>query len=370
MSDHSRRKFLKQIGAVSALFLTGRTAFSFPNLADQNKDFEMLIVGDSIISGQGLREEDKFYTLTKNWLQNEVFAKTRKVNLKNYSHTGARLFLSEREIKALRNAEMDLDEFHYPELNISFPSMKTQIDVAAREYDAEGKKAEDINLIMLTGGLTNLTTAYILNSFKKSKKLRRKIDEACNQLMSEFLHHASRTFPNALITVIGYYPIVSRKSSTHKVFNGIFELYEFPRSSKPLLNNVLTRQFLKILHHKMNKRSKIWFEDSNKALQTAVNDLNKTHGTQKAIFVQSPINAETCFGTKNSLLWGMGKKGRMNDATYDQRLVECTKAIGILKDVKLKFKTRVCELSAIGHPNVEGSKSYAEAIKRSLKSKV
>jgi hypothetical protein len=120
----------------------------------------------------------------------------------------------------------------------------------------------------------------------------------------------------------------------------------------------------------MNKRSQIWFEDSNKALQTAVNDLNKTHGTQKAIFVQSPITAETCFGTKNSLLWGMGKKGRINDATYDERLVECTKAIKNLKEVKLKFKTRVCELSAIGHPNIAGSKAYAEAIKRSLKSKV
>lgn len=366
MKDYSRRKFIKQISAVSALLLTGRTIFSLPNLIENSKDFEMLIVGDSIISGQGLREEDKFYTLTKNWLQNEIFGEKRKVNFKNYSHTGARLYLSEREIKALNDAELDLDEFHYPELNISFPSMKTQVDVAARDYRAEGKKTEDVNLIMLTGGLTNLTTAYILNGFKKNKKLRRKIDEYCNHLMYKFLQHTAETFPNALITVIGYYPIVSKKSSTHKVYNSILELYEFPRPTKPLLNNILTRQFFKILHNKMNKRSRIWFEESNKALQTAVDNLNKLHSTQKAIFVKSPITAETCYGTKNSLLWGMGKKGQMNDTTYDKRLVECSKAVENLKDVKLKFRTRVCELSAIGHPNVEGSKAYAEAIKRSL----
>ena len=86
----------------------------------------------------------------------------------------------------------------------------------------------------------------------------------------------------------------------------------------------------------MNKRSKIWAEDSNRALQTAVSRLNRQYSKQKAIFIKSPINAETCYATENTLLWGMEKNGRMNDANYDKRLAECTKAVDNLKDVKLK----------------------------------
>lgn len=366
MKDYSRRKFIKQFGALSALFLTSRNAFSLTHFFDSNRDFEILVVGDSIVTGQGLQEEDKFYTRTKNWLQIDIFGNERKVNLQNYSHSGARLFLGENEIKALNDAERSLGEFHFSELNISFPSMKTQIDVAAENYRKEGKSVDQVDLIMLSGGLTHLGTSYILNGFKKSKKLRKKIDESCNHLMYKFLQHAGENFPNALITVVGYFPIVSKKSSSRRVYNGILELYEFPRSTKALLNNPLTRQFFKILHGKMNKRSKIWAEDSSKALQTAVSRLNRQYGKQKAIFVKSPINSENCYGTKNTMLWGMAKNGRMDDANYDKRLVECTKAIENLKDVELKINRRICELSAIGHPNVAGSKAYAESIKSSL----
>lgn len=366
MINYSRRKFLKQIGAVSALLFTGRTAFSFPEFAQYDRDFEMLIIGDSIMSGQGLNEENKFYTLTKNWLSDEVFNGQRKVNLTNKSHSGARIYLAENEIKALEEAERELDKFYHPEINFSFPSMKVQVDVAANEYEAKNKPAENIDLIMLTGGLTNLNTSYIINPFNKNSELREKIDEFCNHKMFEFLQYASNTFPNALITVVGYPMIVSKKSSTGKIYNAILELYEFPRPTKPLMNNILTKQFFKILHNKMNKRSKVWFEGSNKAFQTAVDRHNKSIGRQKAIFVKSPINKDNCFATKNTLLWGMAKNGRTNDSKYDERVEVCNKRIEKMKDVKLKFKTRFCELSGIGHPNIEGSKAYAEKINKAL----
>ncbi len=365
---YSRRKFLKQIGAASALFLPSQAAFSFPKFTNDSKDFEMLVVGDSLIAGQGLLEKDKFYTLTKNWLEAEVFRGKRRVNFTNKSHSGARLFLEEKEIKALRDAEIDLDKFYHPEINFSFPSCKTQINVAATEYKNEGKSVKDVDLIMLTGGLTNLNSSYIINPFKKNKPLRKKIDKYCNQMMFEFLEHTAETFPNALITVIGYFPMVSKHSSTGKIYNTILELYNIPRPAKAMMNNVFTKQFFKPLHNKMNRRSRIWFRDSNKALESAVKRLNDKYKSEKAAFVKSPITEETCFGTKNSLLWGIGKKGRAGDDMYDERLKVCGETIKSLKDVKLKFKIRFCELSGIAHPNVEGSKAYAEAIKVKLKS--
>lgn len=370
MMAYSRRQFIKTFGAVSALVLTGRNAFSFPEFSSIQRDFEMLVVGDSLVAGQGLRKKDKFYTLTKNWLEGEVFDAKRKVNLRNKSHSGARLFLAEHEIEALNKAEKNLDEFYHPEINFSFPSMKTQIDVAADEYKAEQKSPKDVDLIMLTGGLTNLNSSYIINPFNKNKPLREKIDKYCNHMMFDFLQHSVETFPNALIIVVGYFPMVSKYSSTGKVYNSILELYGFPRPAKGIMNNILTKQLFKPLHHKINRRSRTWFADSNKALTTAVERLNEKHGKRKAMFIKSPITEENCFGTKNSLLWGMGKKGRSEDAMYDERKRVCKSTIETMKDVELKFRTRFCELAGIGHPNVEGSKLYADAINEKLKSRV
>ncbi len=367
MSEYSRRNFLKSLGAFSALVLIGRNAFSLPQIGGGGKDFEMLVVGDSVISGQGLNEKDKFYTLTKNWLENEYFAGDRKVNLKNKSHSGARLYLSEKELKALKDADKRLDKFYHQEINFSFPSCKTQIEVASAEYKSEGKSVEDVNLIMLTGGLTNLGSSYIIDPFKKNKKLRKKIDIYCNHMMFRFLKRTNQTFPNALITVVGYYPLVSNKSSTGKIYNVVLERYAFPRPTKPILNNILTKQFFKPLHSKMTKRSRIWFEDSNIALQTAVNRLNKKLNKQRAVFVKSPILEEQSFGTKNTLLFGMAKKGRTNDFMYDVRQIECTKAIDSVKGLKLKFNKRDCEISGAVHPNIEGSKAYAKAIQERLR---
>ncbi len=366
MTDYSRRKFLKQIGAVAVLCLTNRTAFSLPGCGG-GQDFEMLVVGDSLIAGQGLKKENKFSTLVENWLEEEFFGGKRQVNLKNKSHSGARIFLADEEKKALEKAGLESDKFYHPEINLSFPSIKTQIDVAAAEYKTEGREAGDINLIMLSGGITNINSSYILNPFKKNKPLREKIERYCHQAMFEFLQHAAETFPNALITVIGYFPMVSKKSSSGEIYNAILELYEIPRPTKPVFNNILTKQLFKIMHHKMNKRSRIWLEGSNKALETAIGRLNKKHGEKKAVFVRSPITEDRCFGTKNSLLWGMAKKGRAEDDLYDERIKVCGETIGSLEDLELKFKTRFCELSGIGHPNVEGSKAYAEAIQETLR---
>jgi hypothetical protein len=75
MSIYSRRQFLKGLGAVSALCFAGRGALRVPALApaDGAKAFEILVLGDSIASGHGPPEENKFYTLTKSWLEREVF---------------------------------------------------------------------------------------------------------------------------------------------------------------------------------------------------------------------------------------------------------------------------------------------------------
>jgi len=75
MKEYSRRQFLKHIGASAAFLLASRNVLSSPDnfFSADSQPFEMLVIGDSHISGQGLLEKNKFYYLVKEWLQHEVF---------------------------------------------------------------------------------------------------------------------------------------------------------------------------------------------------------------------------------------------------------------------------------------------------------
>lgn len=369
MSIYSRRKFLKGLGAVSALYLAGRGALRVPALApaDGAKPFEMLVLGDSIASGHGLPEENKFYTLTKNWLEREVFQNTRPVNLKVKAHSGTTLVLHPEVAAALNRAEMDETEGFHPEINIDYPTAGKQVDIAVREYEMEEKGAGAVDLVMLTGGINDITTSVILDPFGDDERLRREIARYCRDSMLDLLRRAGIAFPNAKIALPGYFPLVSSKTSTGQFFNALLEVFKTPRPLKPLANNLFTKQFFKLIYRKSAKRSRIWVEESNRCFREAVASFNTEAGALRAVFIESPIGEETCFGTKKPLVFGMGKKGRTADLTYDERSVECRKAAPILERAPgLKYSVHFCEISGLAHPNIEGSRAYAEAIKSAL----
>jgi lysophospholipase L1-like esterase len=369
MSIYSRRLFLKGLGAISALCFAGRGAprVPAPAPADGAKPFEILVLGDSIASGHGLPEENKFYTLTKNWLETEAFQNTRAVNLKIKAHSGTTLVLHREVAAALTRAEMDETESFHPEINIDYPTAQSQVDIAAREYEMEEKGAVAVDLVMLTGGINDITTSVILDPFGDDENLRREIAKYCRDSMLDLLRRTGAAFPNAKIALLGYFPLVSPKTSTGQFFNALLEVFRSPRPLKPLANNLFTKQFFKLIYRKSAKRSRIWVEESNRCFREAVASFNSGQDAPRAVFIESPIGEENCFGTKKPLVFGMGKKGRTADLTYDERSVECRKAAPILERAPgLKYSVHFCEISGLAHPNIEGSRAYAEAIKTAI----
>jgi hypothetical protein len=363
MTKHSRRDFIKQLGAFAGLALvSGRSAFGAP-VFDDSGSFDFLVVGDSLVWGQGLREEHKFYHLTKEWLEAEVFNGARPVNLKVKAHSGASINLRDFETDALLKAEIGETEFYHPEINLSFPSIRAQVDVARREY----KNPAAVDLIMLSGGITDIRLSVILNPLKDNDELRREIVKHCNEKMFEMLSHAAAQFPNALIVVVGYYPFLSKYTPASVMLNNLLEIYEVPRPLKSAINNPLNRRLLKRYRKKMIERSMIWATDSTRELKKAVERLNAQSGKHRAVFVESPIKEENGIAAPKPLVYETGKKGRAQDALAEERLKVCEETIGELKKLTdLKFRTRTCELATIGHPNVEGSKAISEAIKENL----
>ena len=132
-------------------------------------------------------------------------------------------------------------------------AQRTQIDLARREYE----NPDAVNLIMLSGGVADITVSEILDPFKSNQKLREDITRYCYEGMLGLLEHAAENFPNAMIAVLGYYPIITSHTPMKKIVNDVLEIYNFPRWTKPLINTPLKRQFFKIYRKKMINRSRV-----------------------------------------------------------------------------------------------------------------
>lgn len=360
MGRSSRRDFLKFLGSTAAFATVSRDRRIF---AAESSAFEILVVGDSLVWGQGLEETEKFYRHTKLWIRDEVFSGTRAVKLNVKAHSGATIKLSEKERKALRRAGRDSAEPYHPEINVSFPTIEKQLELARDDY----RDPRQVGLILLSGGLPEVGVGEILNLFKDERSLRAAIKIHCHDHMSELLDQAADSYPEALIAVIGYYPIITGHTPVKRIVNDILEVYNWPGWTKPLLNNSLNRILWRRYRRKMIARSNLWYDGSTTELRRAVERLNAKQGAERAVFVPTNFGRENGYGARNTYLWKVAEKGRAADRKREEREAECRPTLDSLReDTDLKYRSRVCELASIGHPNPAGSKVIAASIRETL----
>src|SRR6267378_4379136 len=91
--------------------------------AAQLPKYEMLVMGDSVVWGQGLEEDQKFYTLVKNEIGKRL---GREVNLVNKSHSGATI----RPVDKTTLVEPG-------EVPLTTPTLWQQLEAAIRDYKCE-----------------------------------------------------------------------------------------------------------------------------------------------------------------------------------------------------------------------------------------
>ena len=117
----------------------------------------------------------------------------------------------------------------------------------------------------------------------------------------------------------------------------------------------------------MITRSQIWLEDSTRELQRAISETNTKTGRGSVMFVQPPFTAENAYGAKNSFLWKVAERGRAADPMRGARREACGPTLAVLReDTGLRYRTRVCELASIGHPNVQGAAAIAAEIRHTI----
>jgi lysophospholipase L1-like esterase len=372
MKQYNRRTFLTNIAA-----LGGAGALSYfvpPALAqlitpgDKRRPLEMLALGDSVIWGQGLKDEFKFVLKVRTWLEKEI---GNKVNLDfNQPHSGATIF-----------PEIDKRKTFHGEVNNASPSILQQVENSRKYYETRPAKSggpltpELVDLVIVDGGINDVEAPSIVIANRKS--IAKKANTYCFEGMKVLLNRIAKTYPNARILVTGYFPLISEATNPTEFLDDLLLVFG-PNKIQPMIS-AFGKRILNFLPARLrlrtilSERSKTWHIKSDEALQKAVDDFNGKNSipsksiqftavNPRAYFVKSDFKDPHCYGVdRTTYLWRIRENTRTNDDLSDERNDKICKVrngspLGLL----------TCNRAGAFHPNREGAEAYAVAIKKKL----
>jgi hypothetical protein len=367
VSKSARGFFLAALAVsilVSSLPVYGQSAQ--PGADD--KQVNLLVLGDSIAWGQGLREEHKAWYLVKSWLETN---NGRPVRERVEAHSGA-------VIGSVGDSAGNPVPAQDGEVNRGWPSINDQIDNALRSYADPAK----VDLVLVDGCINDLDARRLLNAVNTPAGIRELAQRKCGLPMEALLDRIARTFPSAHVIVTGYYPILSERTESDL----------FMRALAKRFYTGTARMNDKELRTRLIEISRQWYEGSNQMLAIAAGKVDEqlaARGSrQRVLFAEVGFLADHSFAAPQSRLWGFDAStirkllviltlGRVtlktNDEQRNQRNASCKETFkppaGETKEQKEARRNRImlCRLAAIAHPNRKGAQMYADAIGKQLK---
>ncbi|MGE5246728.1 MAG: SGNH/GDSL hydrolase family protein [Verrucomicrobiota bacterium] len=287
--------------------------------------FEMIVLGDSIVWGQGLPEEQKSSTLVQRWLAERI---ARPVRKRVYAHSGATV---EQDGTRLTLAHSEV------------PDSSPHIALQAECVPNPGA----VGLVIVNGCINDVDATAIFDPTTDPDLGR--IEEACackcGEPMRTLLTAIARRFPNARVVVPGYYPFFSQKTPrmSLRFVTLLFLLVADSQNEPPSWSDCGKR---------LIRKSAVWYQVSNATLARAVGEANREQGVSgRVVFAPVPVLDENAYGAPRSLLWGVTE----HDNVALSRWWEC------LRREKIMDRMRCINASAF-HPNAAGAKVYADAI--------
>jgi len=333
------------------------------------KPINMLVFGDSIMWGQGLKEENKISYRVQNWLCRRT---QRPVKLWREAHSGAIIG---------DGAEDDKDRDG--EINVGKPTIWAELNHALSTHFKD--RAADVDFVLMDGCINDFDVVKnLLDATITPGQVQTLSRKMCYDRMKPLLEKAASDLPNARFIVTGYYPVMTEKSSRNLLLRALLgwilrihfakekEKWLFPSAKRTLFKTLV-------------QASKEFGESSNADLRESVAKANGT--SNRIVFAPVYYKPNSGFGSpgsgfaapKNtSLLWtsmfnSTGHGGltkffyvvfklnfhalRPNDEVYKERKASCKQE----QDFS-GFSRLTCQVAAFGHPNEAGVNEYVERV--------
>jgi lysophospholipase L1-like esterase len=328
----------------------------------------MLILGDSISWGQGLKTENKAWYHVKLWLEKST---GRAVIEKVEAHSGAVIE---------RSSVTDSYASTNPEVNVAQPTLHDEIDNALRT----SPDGSQIDLVLISGCGNDVGVVNLLNA-SNPEEVDRMTEQKCGPPMERLLRRIATSFPAARVILTGYYPFFSEKTRMDFIVKAMVRRFFKTTAGASKMSS-------QEISERLTANSRQWHETSNKMLAEAARKVNSEFGGgQRVLFARIDFPAEHSFEAPKTRLWRFNRSpfrmvllmlsfGKIlvpsNDEVRKQRSASCNEVFreqpNETADQKKERKSRrmLCRYAALGHPNRKGALLYADAIINSLKTTV
>jgi lysophospholipase L1-like esterase len=281
----------------------------------------LLVIGDSVVWGQGLAHEHKTAT---------ILARHLGAEMEMLAHSGAKIGIRDSYTVTMPSAEIPC----------FFPTILQQL----QEFDGD---PTSVHWVLLNGGINDVEIQRVFNPMIPQYELELHIRNYCGRDLLAILQLATQKFPNARALVLGYYPALSHLSRAE----GVESLYSLVHGVKfgPLFHADLFRN--QVVEHCVR-----FWKLSTGLFRSAVESVNREAGPQRAIFVDSGMEETNAAYAPQSLLWECESDDP--DRAPDEAAAERRLAYELVGAGDLQ-KNQVL-LSAVGHPNIAGAARMAE----------
>jgi lysophospholipase L1-like esterase len=362
--NRNKRSFL----AVILLLLNTAVALSQETQNNQrsSRPLQMLVLGDSILWGQGLKTEHKTWHYIKVWLQRNA---SRPVEERIEAHSGAVIE---------RNSLTDNLTSSNREVNVGLPTINEQIDNALRFYSDPSQ----VDLVLLSGCGNDVGVQNLLNASNVGE-VDEMIQAKCGMPMENLLRRIVTTFPSAQVIVTGYYPFFSEQTRNDFVLKGLARRFFKTQREGDV------RMSSKEVFERLKLNSQQWYDTSNTQIAAAVRKVNTEIGQGRIAFARIEFPAAYSFAASQTRLWGFNRSpfrmallflsfGKVllpsNDDVRKQRSASCDELYKTPENETPEEKRDrkalrlFCRYASLGHPNRKGSLLYADSITNILRS--
>ncbi len=281
----------------------------------------LLVIGDSVVWGQGLLEHHKTASILARHLGAEV---------QMLAHSGAKIGVRDSYTVTMPSREVPC----------FFPTILQQLQ------SFSGDPAH-VRWVLMNGGINDIEVQRLFNPMIPQFELELHTRNSCGRDFLTLLRRVVNRFANARVLVLGYYPVLSQQSLPEGV-EAIFSVVHGVKFA-PLFDPAMFRK--KIIEN----GSRFW-KLSSGLLRNAVEQVNRAAGETRAIFVDSGMDEANASYTPQSLLWELDLNAP--DQAPDEVAAERVAACALVADGELqKYQ---CGLCSVGHPNVAGAMKMAE----------
>lgn len=291
--------------------------------------FQIAFLGDSIVWGQGLLDQHKFSTKLVAWVNQYHPAQNAYKTVT--AHSGAVI-----GVGATQNIP-PVDG----EVPTAYPTILEQCD------QVPGDPA-DVDLIVLNGGINDVSVEYILSPLTDQTELADTIQRACHDdLLTLLLKVAGRFIgPATQIVVMGYYPILSTKSDPLQIPT-LLPLFDVSLSSFLAPVNPIT---------KIVSNSLLFWQKPTVAMHQAVADANKQLATNRIVFVSPGFQEVNSAFASTPWIFAVSADLSPQDEVIAARHTSCQ-----LDEPDL-VQREICFRASAGHPNPTGAEAYFAAL--------